>query len=286
MKFRRVGVVGAGTIGCAVAASVAQTGRATVLVDLTTDILDDARERIARNLRHASLFDPEVRGSGHDQIISRIEFTMDDRRLADVDVVVENSTESWEVKKELYPRLDRVIRADSILAANTSAISITRLAGTTTRPDRVIGTHFMNPVFQKPVVEVVRGWHTSDETVDAARDFLAELGKRAIVVNDMPGFVSNRILMPAINEAAFVVQDKVATPVDVDEIFVRCLAHKMGPLATADLIGLDTVLLTLNVLYESYADSKYRPCPLLRKMVEAGLHGRKSGKGFFDYTAP
>jgi len=144
--------------------------------------------------------------------------------------------------------------------------------------------HFMNPVPHKPVVEVVRGQHSSDDTVQAAKDFLGQMNKQAIVVKDMPGFVSNRVLMLAINEAIFVVQDDVASPADVDAIFVKCLGHKMGPLATADLIGLDTVLLTLEILCESYGESKYRPCPLLKRMVEDGLHGRKSGRGFFDYA--
>jgi 3-hydroxybutyryl-CoA dehydrogenase len=284
MKFQRIGVIGAGVIGVGVAQSLAQTGHLVVLVDISEDILGQARRDINKDLKFAALFDAKVREANHSEIFSRIEFTMHYDLLNDVDLVIENSTESWSVKESIYPRLDRICRPDCILAANTSAISITRLAATTQRPDRVIGMHFMNPVPQKTVVEVVKGWHSSEETVQAARDFVHQMGKRAIVVNDMPGFVSNRVLMLALNEAIFIVQDNVASPSDVDEIFVKCFSHKMGPLATADLIGLDTVLLTLEVLYQSYSDSKYRPCPLLRKMVEAGLRGRKTGKGFFDYS--
>jgi 3-hydroxybutyryl-CoA dehydrogenase len=284
MEYARVGVVGAGVMGASVAQNLAQTAHGVVLVDVDGDILERARAVIAKSLRFAALFDPVVREASDSAILDRIELTTDYGRLESVDFVVENATESWPVKQAIYPQLDRICREDCILAANTSAISITRLASTTRRPDRVIGMHFMNPVPQKPVVEVIRGWHSSDATVDATRRFLQQMGKQAIVVKDMPGFVSNRVLMLASNEAICVVQDDVASPADVDRIFVECVAHKMGPLATADLIGLDTILRSLEVLYESFNDSKYRPCPLLKQMVAAGLHGRKSGRGFFDYT--
>lgn len=284
MKYQRIGVIGAGVIGVGVAQSLAQTGHSVILIDISDEILGRAQQNISRGIRLATFFDPAVRKADHSEILSRIKLTTDYHCLNEVDVVVENSTESWAIKESIYPRLDQVCRPGCILAANTSAISITRLASLTQRPDRVIGMHFMNPVPQKTVVEVVRGRDSSQETIQAARDFLTQLGKRAIIVNDMPGFVSNRVLMLAINEAVLVVQDKVANPTDVDEIFVKCFAHKMGPLATADLIGLDTVLLTLEVLYQSYSDSKYCACPLLKQMVEAGLLGRKSGRGFFDYS--
>lgn len=278
-----VGVIGAGTIGTGVAQSLAQAGHQVVLVDVEDEILNRARREIGTNLKYASLFDDKIRETSHTGILSRIEFTTDYHRLAEASLIVDNSTESWPIKQAVFTQLDRICSPECILAANTSAISITRLADTTERPDCVIGVHFMNPVFRKTVVEVVRGRHTSDATVEAVRSLLSGMGKRAIVVNDMPGFVLNRILMLAINEAIFVVQDKVSTPVDVDEMFVKCLAHEMGPLATADLIGLDTVLLTLDVLSESYGD-RFRASPLLRQMVDAGLCGRKSGKGFFDYS--
>ncbi|MFG1610300.1 3-hydroxyacyl-CoA dehydrogenase family protein [Actinoplanes sp. NPDC049265] len=283
MRHRRIGVVGAGTVGAGVAQSLAQTGHTAVVVDLAPDILDQARTRIEDGIRFAALFDRAIRGSSHSAILSRIEFTTDLGRLADADLVVENATESRTVKEAVYPELDRVCRPACVLAANTSAIPIHRLAATTRRPDRVIGVHFMNPVFKIATVEVVRGRQTSDETVGAVEEFLAGMGKRAVVVNDAAGFVANRVLMLAINEAILVVQDGVAGPEAVDEIFVRCLGHKTGPLATADLIGLDTVLLTLDVLHQEYADDKFRPCPLLRQMVDAGRRGRKSGRGFFEY---
>jgi 3-hydroxybutyryl-CoA dehydrogenase len=284
VKYEKVGVIGAGTIGVGVAHNLAHTGHSVVLIDVSEDILSRARSNMTRDLKSAAMFDAAIRRAGPSEIMSQINFTTDYDCLKDVDFVIENGTESWEIKRSIYPQLDRRCRPDCIFAANTSAISITRLAATTQRPDRVIGIHFMNPVPQKPVVEVIKGWHTSDETMQSAIGFLKQLGKRAIVVNDMPGFVSNRVLMLTINEAIFVVQDNVANPKDVDDIFVSCFAHKMGPLATADLIGLDTILLTLDVLYQSYADSKYRPSPLLRQMVDAGLLGRKSGKGFFQYS--
>jgi 3-hydroxybutyryl-CoA dehydrogenase len=172
-----------------------------------------------------------------------------------------------------------------IFAANTSAISITRIASVTDRPDRVVGTHFMNPVPLMPVVEVIRGYHTSEATLETTRALLAAMGKQAIVVKDWPGFVSNRVLMLTLNEAIWLVQDGVARAEDVDAIFRGCFGHKMGPLATADLIGLDTILDSLEVLYDSYKDPKFRPCPLLAQMVAAGIRGRKSGAGFFTYEA-
>jgi 3-hydroxybutyryl-CoA dehydrogenase len=200
-----------------------------------------------------------------------------------VEFVVENVVEKWDVKRQLYPQLDAICPPACIFAANTSAISITKLGGATRRPDRVLGMHFMNPVPMKTTVEVIRGHHTSAETLARGKAFLAQMGKEGIVVNDLPGFVSNRVLMLTVNEAIFVVQDQVASPADVDKIFKQCFGHKMGPLETGDLIGLDTILYSLDELYAAYRDPKFRPCPLLQKMVDAGLHGRKSGKGFYTY---
>jgi 3-hydroxybutyryl-CoA dehydrogenase len=183
----------------------------------------------------------------------------------------------------VYRALDALCPPEVCFGVNTSCISITRVAGFTQRPDRVIGMHFMNPVYLKTSIEIIRGYHTSEQTIQAARNLLRQLGKDAILVNDYPGFVSNRISHLFMNEAAFVVQDQVATPHEVDAIFKKCYGHTMGPLETADLIGLDTVVHSLDVLYESYQDSKFRCCPLLRKMVHAGLLGVKSGKGFYEY---
>jgi 3-hydroxybutyryl-CoA dehydrogenase len=213
----------------------------------------------------------------------RITTTAEFEALADVDFVIETITENWPAKEDLFHRLDSVCAQDCVLASNTSAISITRIGSATCRPEQVVGIHFMNPVFLRPTVEVIRGFHTSEQTLDIARQLLARMGKECVVVNDMPGFVSNRVLMLMINEAIFLVQDRVAEVEDIDRVFRDCVGHTMGPLATADLIGLDTILYSLEVLQESYADNKYRPCPLLKQMVHAGLLGRKSDQGFYDY---
>ncbi|MGW3678698.1 3-hydroxyacyl-CoA dehydrogenase family protein [Streptomyces prasinus] len=282
MEFTTVGVVGAGVMGVGVAQNLAQTGHRVVLVDVSDDVLDDARRELRDSLRAYALFNKGA-GVATAEVFDRIEFTTDYELLAGADFVVENVTEDWTVKKEVYERIDRIVRPGVVFAVNTSAISITRVGSATSRPERVVGMHFMNPVPMKPMVEVIRGHHTTPETIDTARRFLAETGKECIVVEDMPGFVSNRVLMLTINEAVFLVQDGVAPAADVDRIFRTCFDHRMGPLETADLIGLDTILRSVEVLHESFNDDKYRPAPLLKKMVAAGLLGRKSGEGFHTY---
>lgn len=283
MTFQKIGVVGAGVMGTGVAQVVARAGREVVLVDVSPAQLERAAAAIRRDLRMQALFEKGGPAVTADEVLGRIALTEDYGELAGAGLVVENVVESWPVKEEVYRLLDGVCPDECVFAANTSALSITRIASATGRPDRVLGMHFMNPVPLKPVVEVIRGHHTSEETLRKALELLREIGKEGIVVQDMPGFVSNRVLMLTINEAIFVVQDGVAPAEDVDRLFKTCFGHKMGPLETGDLIGLDTILLSLEVLHESYNDGKYRPCPLLRKMVYAGLHGRKSGKGFYDY---
>ena len=283
MTIRIVGVVGAGVMGVGVAQNLAQSGYRVLLLDITDDILKHAREEISKNIRFQRMFSKASGQESIDAIIERITFTTDYFPFADADFVIENATENWEIKKKIHAQLDSVCPERCIFAANTSAISITRIASATKRPERVLGMHFMNPVPMKPVVEMIRGYHTSEETLAAARTLLAGMGKEGVIVNDMPGFVSNRVLMLTVNEAVFLVQDQVASAEDVDKIFKSCFGHKMGPLETADLIGLDTILYSIEVLYESYSDSKYRPCPLLKKMVDAGLFGRKSGQGFYRY---
>jgi 3-hydroxybutyryl-CoA dehydrogenase len=283
MEINKVGVVGAGVMGVGVGQNLAQTGHQAVLVDVSPEILERAEKEIRRNLRFQGMLQKDAKRESPDAVLGRIAFTTNLEDLRDVDFVVENVPEKWEIKREVYPRLDAVCPERAVFAVNTSCFSITRVGALTRRPDHVVGMHFMNPVPLKPTVEVIRGHHTSEQTLETARQFLRQMGKDCIVVNDMPGFVSNRVLMLTVNEAIFTVHDGVATPEQVDQLFKSCFGHKMGPLETADLIGLDTILYSIEVLYESFNDSKFRPCPLLKKMVDAGLLGRKSGKGFYDY---
>ncbi len=276
-----IGVVGAGVMGAGVAQALAQTNHRVLLIDNSEQALTKARKNIQQAIRFQSLFGKT--GPTAPAITEEIEYSMDYSALRDVEYVIENVTEKWDIKKDVYRELDRICGKEVIFAANTSAISITRIASQTERPARIIGAHFMNPVPVKPIVELVRGFHTSNETIDITRNLLSQMGKEGILVNDSPGFVSNRVLMLTINEAVFLLQDQVAVAKDVDRIFKTCFGHKMGPLETADLIGLDTILLSLEVLYDSFKDSKFRPCPLLQKMVDAGLHGFKNGHGFYNY---
>ncbi|MBD2606572.1 NAD-binding protein [Scytonema hofmannii FACHB-248] len=283
MNIKTVGVVGAGVMGIGVAQNLAQTGHQVILVDISEHVLDKAKQEIRNNIRFQGFFKKSDRKDTPDGIIEKIEFSTNYKSLENIDFVVENVTEKWDIKRDIYPLLDSICPPDCVFAANTSAIPITRIASVTKRADKVVGIHFMNPVPMKPMVEMIRGYHTSDTTIETAKRMLAQMGKECIIVNDSPGFVSNRVLMLTINEAIFLLQDQVASVEDVDKIFKGCFDHKMGPLETADLIGLDTILFSIQVLYENFNDSKYRPCPLLKKMVDAGLHGRKSGKGFYVY---
>ena len=284
MTIKTVGVIGAGVMGRGVAQNLVQTDHDVVLVDIDDAILKAARSEIRNNIRLQGLFSKAAKPAGN--ALDNIQFTTDYQLLASADFVVENAVEKWDIKKVIYPQLDVICPEDCVFAANTSAISITKIASATNRPDRVVGMHFMNPVPMKNTVEVIRGFHSSDESMDTARQFLSQMGKEGVVVKDSPGFVSNRVLMLTVNEAIFLLQDQVASVEDVDKIFRDCFGHKMGPLETADLIGLDTILYSIEVLYESFNDSKFRPCPLLKKMVDAGLYGRKNGRGFYNYKTP
>jgi 3-hydroxybutyryl-CoA dehydrogenase len=281
--MKKIGVLGAGVMGIGVAQCAALAVDQVILIDTEEAQLHNARNQIRQNLRMQRLFNT-AGPKGKPGILNRITFTTDYEELKGSDFIIENVVENWAIKEQVYRQIDAICPQHCIFAANTSAISITRLGGATTRPDRVLGMHFMNPAPLKPMVEVVRGHHTSESTLDTAKAVLSAMGKQCIVVNDMPGFVSNRVLMITINEAVFLIQDRVAKPDEIDLLFKSCFGHKMGPLETADLIGLDTILYSLEVLYESYNDDKYRPCPLLKKMVWAGLHGRKNGRGFYDYV--
>ena len=281
-SIRTLGVVGAGTMGHGIAQVAAQSGYDVILVDVVPEAVERGLGHIGKSLEKL-VGKGKLSAEDREAALGRIATGSRLDVLERADLVVEAVVEKLEVKQSVLGELDRLCPPHAILASNTSSISITRLAAVTRRPERVIGMHFMNPVPLKPMVEVIRGHHTSEETIATARGFLAKMEKDCIVVNDMPGFVSNRVLMLTINEAVYVLQDGVATAEQVDQLFKTCFGHKMGPLETADLIGLDTILYSIEALHESYNDSKYRPCPLLKKMVDAGLHGRKNGKGFYDY---
>jgi 3-hydroxybutyryl-CoA dehydrogenase len=273
-------------MGTGVSQLFAESGHQVVLVDIGQPALDRARAEIVTGVRLAHL----VRATGTapmsaDEVVGRIQFSTDVKQLRDVDYVVENITENWDAKRGLYAELDDICPPHVPFGVNTSAIPISRVGGATRRPDKVIGTHFMNPAPLKPTVEVIRGLHTSDETLRQTVDLLTSAGRRYIVVGDSAGFVTNRVLMLTVNEAIFLLYEGVASVTAIDRLFKECFGHAMGPLATADLIGLDTVLYSLEVLYEDFKDPKYRPCPLLRRMVDAGLHGRKTGRGFHSYES-
>ena len=276
-----VGVVGAGVMGVGVAQNLAASGYQVVLVDRDEETLDRARATIARDCRMSALMGGPALDP--DAVLARITTAVGVAAVAKASVVIENVTENWEIKRAVHAELDEVCGPDTVVIANTSAIPITRLAAVSSRPQQVVGVHFMNPVPAKPVVELIPGVHTSPKAIERTRALLAGMGKKAVQVKDSAGFVSNRVLMLTVNEAAYLVYEGVATAESVDEVFRGCFGHPMGPLETADLIGVDTILYSVEVLYEHYADSKYRPCPLLKQMTDAGLHGRKTGRGFYTY---
>jgi 3-hydroxybutyryl-CoA dehydrogenase len=283
MEFRRIGVLGAGNIGIGVVTDLVVHGISAVVVDISEDILKRAQIEVLNNVRFVPMFSKTLPRLTRDEALQRMTLTTDLKDVAHCDFIIENVTEDWEVKKPVYEELDRLAPPEVCFGANTSCISITQLGSATRRPANVVGIHLMNPVHLKPTVEVIRGFHTSERTVDTLLQLFSLLDKEAIIVQDLPGFVSNRISHLFMNEAAFVLQDNVATADNIDMIFKKCFGHKMGPLETADLIGLDTVVRSLDVLYESFQDPKYRCCPLLRKLVHAGHLGRKTGKGFHVY---
>jgi len=282
MQIKRVGVVGAGTMGNGIAQVFARAGYAVTLCDIEQRFLDRALDTIAKNLGRETA-KGKITAQQEAVALQRITPVLGRGKLAECDFIVEAATEKFEIKTEILHDLDRIARPEIILASNTSSISITKLGAQTKRPELVIGMHFFNPVPVMKLVEVIRGLATSQPTFETVRELATALSKTPVEVNDAPGFVSNRVLMPLLNEAMYAVMEGVATAEAVDEVFKLGMAHPMGPLTLADFIGLDVCLDIMRVLYAGLGDPKYRPCPLLTRMVDAGWLGRKSGRGFYQY---
>jgi len=280
--IKTVGVIGAGTMGNGIAHVAARSGFKVLLHDVEQAFLDRAVSTITKNLER-EVAKGKISTDQKSAALSRIVPVVQIAALAQADFVIEAVIEDFETKAKVFQVVDEIARPGVILASNTSSISITKIASKTKRADKIIGMHFMNPVPMMPLIEVVRGLATSDETFQTTKQVAASLEKTAIEVNDFPGFVSNRVLMPMINEAIYCVMEGVGSVEAVDSIMKLGMNHPMGPLTLADLIGLDVCLDIMNVLHSGLGDSKYRPCPLLRKMVDAGYLGRKSGRGFYTY---
>jgi 3-hydroxybutyryl-CoA dehydrogenase len=282
VEIKKVGIIGAGTMGNGIAHVFARSGYSVILCDVEQRFLERGLATITKNLER-EVAKGKISAEEKTSALKKIEPVTERAKLAECDFIVEAATEKFEIKTEIFRDLDRLARPEVILASNTSSISITKLAAITKRPDKMIGMHFFNPVPVMKLVEVIRGLATSQETFNETRDLSVKLDKTPVEVNDAPGFVSNRVLMPLLNEAMYAVMEGVATAEAVDEVFKLGMAHPMGPLTLADFIGLDVCLDIMRVMQDGLGDPKYRPCPLLIKMVDAGWLGRKSGRGFYKY---